>query len=272
MIRDLSVILMVISALLLAGCSSKVEWNQKLTVTVEIDGQEYVGSSVSRMRYTSAGTVAFGSRGVSLREHIQGEAVVVDLGEHGHLFALWPYQKPGKYALAGKKNKRSANNYKDKQKSNFSRLRKISHSRSSQILDPGVCLPGSYDDPKSFKFEKKNGNYPLLVAFKSKKFPSTITGFNTCGKNWKSGIHDAVEFSKVYGKSAKVKSIVFNITKDPITEGRLEGVLSDSFFQKWYNIKESYGRGGKCRLKTQNSYFCNIHRAMWVRKFPKEMK
>lgn len=268
--RVFFVILMVMSALLLMGCSSKVEWNQKLTVTVEIDGQEYVGSSVSRMRYTSAGKVAFGSRGVSLREHIQGEAVVIDLGEHGHLFALWPYQKPGKYALTGKKNKRAKNTYKAKQRSNFSRLRKISYSRSSKVLDPGVCSPGSFEDPKSFKFEKESGNYPLLVAFENIRFPSTIAAFNTCGKNWKSGVYDADGFVKFFGQNARVKSIVFEITDEPITQGVLNEVLDDGFFEKWYRRNQSLGMGNKCNLKAGNMYFCNLHKGKWIRKFPKE--
>ena len=250
---------MIMTTVFLAGCSSKVEWNQKLTVTVEIDGQEYVGSSVSRMRYTSAGKVAFGSRGVSLREHIQGEAVVVDLGEHGHLFALWPYQKPGKYALTGRKNKKSGNDFKSNQRANFSRLRKISYSRRAKVLEPGSC-------------PEDKGDYPMLVAFENLKFPSTIEAFNECGKNSTSSTFNTESFTKFYGQNASVKSIVFQITDEPITQGALSAVLTDDFFEKWHQRKKSLGGGSKCNLKAGNMYFCNLHKGKWMRKFPKRVK
>jgi hypothetical protein len=270
MIRAQSLFIIVLCTLLFTGCTSKVEWNQKLTVTVEIDGQEYVGSSVSRMRYTSASKTAFGSRGVSLSEHIKGEAVVVDLGPHGYLFALWPYQKPGKYALSGKPNKGASSDYKTQQKNNFPRLRRISHSTSYKVLEPGKCLANNNIKSGSLKFKRETGDYPVLVAFKSLNFPATITGFNHCEGNWKSGVFNAEKFSQFYGQTARIKSIDFQVTKEPVTEGNLSKVLDTAFFQKWYKRTESLGRGGACSLKTNNPYFCNLHKGKWMRKFPKE--
>jgi len=257
MIRARSLIIIVLSTLLLLGCTSKVEWNQKLTVTVEIDGQEYVGSSVSRMRYTSASKTAFGSRGVSLRENIKGEAVVVDLGPHGYLFALWPYQKPGKYALSGKSSKGTSRDYKRQQKNNFSRLRRISHSTSYKVLEPGSC-------------PEEKGEYPFLVTFENLKFPSTIAAFNECGKNWESSTFNTENFTKFYGRNASVKSIVFQITDEAVTEGVLSEVLTDEFFEKWHRRNKSLGMGNKCNLKAGNMYFCNLHKGKWMHKFPKE--
>jgi len=266
--RVVFLVVVMIATLLMVACTSKVEWNQKLTVTVEIDGQEYVGSSVSRMRYTSAGKIAFGSRGVSLRENIQGEAVVVDLGDHGYLFALWPYQKPGKYALSGKGNKRAGKDYKSQQRNNFSRLRRISHSTSYKVLKPGSCSSEVGIRNGALKFKNEGGEYPVLVAFKNLQFPSTITGFNKCGVNWKSGAYNSEKFSQFYGKLAQVKSIVFQITKEPVTDGNLSEVLDVSFFQKWYKRKQSLGMGN-CMDKRKNPYFCNLHKGKWVHKFPK---
>lgn len=275
MMRAFSVRFMVISALLLAGCSSKVEWNQKLTVTVEIDGQEYVGSSVSRMRYTSAGKVAFASRGNSVSERFSGEAAVIDLGEHGYLFALWRTQS-GQYAISEQSRKRkirsgpdyqSAKNYKSARNNNMSFLRKVSYSRRIQVLEPGSCSAVINTEKTS---SEKSGNYPLLVAFKQLKFPSTIVGFNQCGKNWQSGTFNSEGFSKFYGGNAKVKQIIFQVTDEPITQGRVSAVLDNAYFEKWQKKVSAYRY--KCTLKTQNPYFCNLHKGQWVKIFSGDLK
>ena len=92
MMRAFSLILMVLSALLLVGCDDpyvRKEWNQKMTVTVEIDGETYVGSAVQRLQMNYDAERGPYPNKVLETVGRRNEAVIIDLREHGYLFALW---------------------------------------------------------------------------------------------------------------------------------------------------------------------------------------
>lgn len=79
-----------LTAPLLSGCERGVpvvDYRTRFKVAVEIAGQEYVGASVFRTRWRDY-TGVFGNMGGQFRITVWAEAAIVDLGEHGLLFAL----------------------------------------------------------------------------------------------------------------------------------------------------------------------------------------
>ena len=251
---------------LLGACDgrNKNEWRQKLTATVEINGSEYVGSSVSKMRAKGAGRLAYESRGVAVKEDFEGEAVVIDLGEHGYLFALWEYQDPGIWArsLLGAKNYRG--DYTETEKQRRAYYNEIAPSGAGIFLRPG-------------KIPDYNTNYPLLVAFRNINDPKTIQVFMKEFHYEKRGqtdlVFDESAFRRLYGGGgAKVTSIKFEITDDAVTVGALSAVLKDDYFKKWHSEVGKFKHPADCIDKTNNIPFCSQHKAMWVRKFPGSSK
>ena len=86
-----SVAAALVAAMALSGCGQQVSWNQKLTVTVQTPDGVKTGSAVQRVRiYDKAGILEpitpVEARGVA--DALEGEAVVVDLGENRYLFML----------------------------------------------------------------------------------------------------------------------------------------------------------------------------------------
>lgn len=60
-------------------------WNTKMTVTVEVNGVEYESSGIVETRISD--NLGFG--GTNYHASFIGEAVIVDLGPSGQMFALW---------------------------------------------------------------------------------------------------------------------------------------------------------------------------------------
>ena len=86
--RGSSFVWVLATGFLLSGCTKPVTtWNQKMTVEVEIDGETYAGESVTHVRGSVSYNLGFGGRAESSLR-VDGEAVIVDMGAHGLLFAL----------------------------------------------------------------------------------------------------------------------------------------------------------------------------------------
>ena len=62
-------------------------WNQRMTVEVEVDGKTITGSSVSSVNWVKNDPIS-AINGPQWLSTVRGEAVIVDLGERGVLFAL----------------------------------------------------------------------------------------------------------------------------------------------------------------------------------------
>lgn len=78
--------LLVLSVLLFSGCTQRIAWNQKLTLTVRMPDGEVSASSVTEVKYSvNESEFRFGGVGSS---QTWGEAVVLRLGDDRYLFVL----------------------------------------------------------------------------------------------------------------------------------------------------------------------------------------
>src|SRR5437762_1764708 len=85
---------------ILTGCGSLSEAiRYRLTINVEVDGKLVSGSGVIQVKQSDTRGL-FGSMG-GFGSEVSGEAVVVDLGQHGVLFALLHGPKAGYGDLGG---------------------------------------------------------------------------------------------------------------------------------------------------------------------------
>lgn len=246
----LLIVVICLCAFALSACNNKsVEWNQKLTITVEINGKEYSGSGVSRVKFTKTSEFVRQSRGKVFYESMRGEAIAIDLGIHGYLFLHWPDQQFGKFPFLLDKSQNGENALGKKMGNDrgvkfYKKLRK---TKGTLVLDAGG-------------FPDKSGDYPTLSAFKDIRDPRTFRVFHEImyvknkKKDWP--VFNPKSFSEFYGGDARVKSIVFEITKEPVTKGKLASIITDEFLADWRLQAKAYGFGPDCVRKTKLRGFC----------------
>jgi len=128
--RTFSLILMVIAALLLVGCSSftYTSFNQKLTVSLKIDGIAYIASGVSRLTVGSMPTPVF--TGELDGESTYESFAIGDLQEH-NVFISWPRSSETYLNLFGQK----------KSESNRAFLRRVKKTKDVFRIEQMLHLP-----------------------------------------------------------------------------------------------------------------------------------
>lgn len=217
--------LMAIAVLFLVGCEDPFvskTWNQKMTVTVEIDGQDYVGSAIQRIQMNY--NAELGSYPNPRLESVRwsNEAVAIDLGEHGYLFALWGYRYPKRYANA------YTTEYPKGPPRLTDRDEKSVRARAKAYRNylEALARPGNRGYPN---------RYPEFVFFEDMTNPKTIKSFRATEDFYAPKYHNAKAFKDFYGPSAKVVSVVVENTEEPLQLGRIDDILGPSFFTDWHN-------------------------------------
>jgi hypothetical protein len=188
----------------LAGCGwNDSYWRQKITVSVNTPAGVAEGSAVTSIEWSENRVFKDGARW-----HLDytGEAVVVNIGDGKHLFALL-------------RSARAAHGYSD----DIGRMGPIS-------LGMTINQGGTFKKHIG-KIDIKPELYPMLVAFGDLKDPASV--FEV-----KPG-----ELDKHFGVGVSLASITLEITNEPVTEGKLASVLP---WLNEYDQKEYRLNGEKC--------------------------
>lgn len=183
-----------------------VSWNQRLTLVVETPEGEDSGSAVTRVEnVTSKGALLLPeARGT--RSYWTGEAVAVEVLPGRWLFALlsgegrtdaghWVYAAYDLGAAVGSDGYRSYD-------AAMAKLR-------AQPMEVPVPLPAD--------------GLPLLVTFDDITRPETVRRV------------DPSDLAALFGEGVRLQAVTLEITRAPVTEGRVEGVLG------WWCEKRTAG-------------------------------
>jgi len=180
-------------------------WRQKMTITIEKNGQLIRASSVIRLRHHRSETF----RGPAYRGKVFGEAVVLELAAGKYLFALLTNDKTDQYYMTELMRDVFEQDLLDagapERKS-----RRFSKSRLQWI---GSWLPYVRKLPKNEPHVLERSDYPLLVTFEDINDPKTVKRVSS------------IFLEGAFGPSYKLKSITLEITDEPVTEGKVENVL-----------------------------------------------
>jgi hypothetical protein len=175
----------------LVGCWRKTaDWHQKLTLVIETPQGEVTGSSVIAISFTGANKIILADLDTPiLRMH--GEAAMVEV-------------LPGKYlfALMGDQDHLIYNRVKEPSKGLEAAIPAILAQREPLTLYP---ITSSFADP-AFSF-------PMLVTFDDISDPTTVK------------LVDPNDLASSFGAGVYLKSVTVQVTDEPVTEGRVEGVL-----------------------------------------------
>ena len=172
-----------------------VTWHQRLTVTVETPSGDVSGSSVTEVAKiaTVAPFVPMEARGVHSR--VIGEAVVVEVLPGRYLFALLEaesgegsWQRDAAHWVYPAFGLRQAGSYE----ASMRRLK-------SQPEDTPVPLPPE--------------GWPLMVTFDDITDPTTVRKV------------DPDDLAASFGPGLRLKGLTLEISKEPVTEGKVEAVL-----------------------------------------------
>ncbi len=169
------------------GASSSYSWNQKMTLEVEVDGQLYTGSSVVTVSVRDSDPLTKGL-GFSSQFGARGEAAFVELPNQRYLFALLGGGPPD----SGPKTN-AINIFKHELPEGDERFAVLAKSR--------------------WKKEIPRSHYPLLVTFTDITDPSTV---KVIAPN---------NLMTTFGSGVLLRRIMLEITEEPVTEGKVEGVL-----------------------------------------------
>lgn len=188
-------------------------WRYKMTVTVETPEGIKTGSAVREM---SNATPAIDWPDVGNPADVQGEAVVVDLGKRGVLFAQISSDSDlefySAFPLPGKKPGNGGSTPEGIRY--YSNLPVGTKSVLDSHYPPG---------------------YPRLVTFTDLNDPKSATLVQEWERN-KKGYYDLKEdhFETLFGKGVKLRDITLEITDEPVTWGVVDEYLPASFWQKFH--------------------------------------
>lgn len=169
-------------------------WRYKMTVTVETPEGIKSGSAVREV-WNSTSKIKLNLPQAVNPAKIKGEAVVVDLGERGKLFAL----------LSGYK---------------------LHEGHSTQVLyhyfGGGTNAEGikHMANLKDAKATLEPPYYPLLVTFTDLNDPKTVKPVLEMKKAEKHPFEFEItgdHFEELFGKSVKLKDITIEMTEEPVT-------------------------------------------------------
>lgn len=252
-------ITVIITALLFAGCGDKYvskEWNQKMTVTVEIDGETFTGSAIQRLQVNYNAEL-----GPYPNRHLAGvrrknEAVIIELGEHGYLFALW-----GRSGFTERYVKSYPTEYsKGPPKLSKTEEKSIgARSTAYKKYLEALARPGN-----QVSLER----YPEFIMFEDISNPKTIRSFRAKGAGYAPTYHDTKGFKDVYGPTARVISVIIENTKDPTNLGQIEKTFESNFFSNWHLL--AYGddnTSGPCHereYKKRNKLYCTTRKTTFI--------
>jgi hypothetical protein len=173
-------------------------WRYKMTVIVETPEGIKTGSAVREVSNT-ASSLELDWPNATNRAELKGEAVVVDLGERGALFALLCYDR----------------GIED-------------HAR--RIVYDVFPYSGGYSTVEGIRHYRNlkhreatltQAQYPLLVTFKDLDDPKTVT--RVLDMEWHGPTTNAMfsikadHFEELFGKGVRLKEITIEMTDEPVT-------------------------------------------------------
>jgi hypothetical protein len=187
MSRVLVAVFLVLSSLGLSGCGT-YDWHQKLTIEVETPDGVKSGSAVTEVSWWEN---RFFKDGAVLQSKIEGEAVVVDLGNGRYLFALLSHAGDSGY-MAGLAPRIVV----DRDKLVW----------SLEAITRAKALSGRLEVPSK--------HFPMLVTFTDINDPKSVKEV------------DPVNLGTTFGVGYSLKSVTLEITDEAVTEGKIENVMS----------------------------------------------
>ncbi|MCA1533855.1 hypothetical protein I6F21_14935 [Bradyrhizobium sp. NBAIM03] len=184
--KRLAALYVLLSAL--TGCGSLSETiRYRLTINVEIDGKLVSGSGVTQVKQSDTRGL-FGSMG-GFGNEVSGEAVVVDLGLHGTLFALLHGPKAG-YGDLGGPASMLFHAFADSIKNETDPLAQVRLLREQH---PHRVL--------------KVDEIPMLVRFRDHNDPKSVEQI------------DPKNLAATFGDGVLLRDVAIEVTQDPLTAG-----------------------------------------------------
>lgn len=197
-----STILCLCSMVLLAACDDYTShtWRYKMTVTVETPEGEVSGSAVREM---SNSTPLVSLPDVGNPASVKGEAVVVDLGERGVLFALISHHSDNEFYAA----------FRHLWPRGGATPEGIEFYTNMPVGTKGRLPPEQWP------------GYPKLVTFTDMDDPKSVT----LVQEWTAGdegmVLEANHMEELFGQGVKLKGITLEITDAPVTWGAVDEYL-----------------------------------------------
>lgn len=203
---------------------SSASWRYKMIVTVETPEGLVQGSAVRQMGNDTAGSFI---PEVGNPADVRGEAVVVDMGKRGALFALISSDSDMEFYSAFPIPGEAPHN-------GGSTPEGIRYYASLPEGTTGILVPTEFP------------GYPKLVTFTDMNDPKSVT----LAQVWireDSGKYALQEdrMEKLFGKGVRLKDITLEITKEPATWGIVDRYLSSNFweaYRRWVKSMDIYER------------------------------
>ncbi len=182
-------------------------WRYKMTVEIETPEGVKTGSAVREMGNSTA---SFRLPDVGNPASVRGEAVVVDLGERGVLFALISHHSDNEFYNAFPVPGNKIGN-------GGSSPDGIKYYASLPVGTKGVLKPEYFP------------GYPKLVTFTDISDPKSVTLAQDWQRNDK-GLYELKEdrIEELFGEGVKLKNIILEITDEPVTWGVVDRWLPTS--------------------------------------------
>jgi hypothetical protein len=184
-------LLLLLALLTLTGCE-RYSWRQKITVTVETPAGDVSASSVSQVSWRKRWIQTDGS---PWSRDVTGEAVVVEVTPGRYLFALLKGPGDTEYmslvaatSIAGRE------------------LRFIDGELFDEVRDRRDRAAGAITVPEY--------QYPVLVTFADITDPASVA------------LVDPANLAASFGPGVRLKSVVLEVTNEPVTEGVVEEQLT----------------------------------------------
>ena len=267
--RKLILSIIAIACLPLSACGPKDNSNEtretmgggkiyptyRYRLTVEVDTPEGLktGSSVIEVATSKGNKFAIPSPG-SLSYKVRGEAVTVDLGARGLMFALLRSDESSDWAAGAFEAMAPETTIKERMKSDDA----YGDSRAAALLLKGPQVVPRWREPYRSATKQPRSGYPMLVRFADIADPRTVAKVDP----------DALAAS--FGKGVTLRRITVERTEDAVTSG-IEGRLPDAFWQRWVAIHEGELRkpGGAINNPYFNTFSAKISRNDFSKEFNK---
>lgn len=186
-----------------------------MTVTVETPDGDVSGSAVREMS-NSTSLIRFPDIGNPA--NVKGEAVVVDLGKRGVLFALISSDSDMEFYAA----------YRELWSGGGSTPEGIDFYSKMPVGTKGALSPDKWP------------GYPKLVTFTDINDPKSVTLVQEWTTGKRGMILKADHFEELFGEGVKLKGITLEITDEPVTWGVVDewlpNILLDGFKDWWKTL------------------------------------
>jgi len=186
--RGLVVVAVLFALAWMVWATGRYSWHQKLTITVETPAGDVSGSAVSAVSWRKQW---FRWDGMGWSYDLTGEALVVEVTPGRYLFAL--LKGAGTTEYMGSVAAASI------------------VGREGRVLD--AALFSEVEGKRGQMITVPVYQYPMMVTFDDITKPETVPEV------------DPDDLAAVFGEGVRLKAVTLEITREAMTEGRVEGVL-----------------------------------------------